>query len=589
MAAKKPDIQALKAAKDEKKLIKALNFKSDASVREEAACALGAFCGVTALKPLISSIENEKEQMEVRSAACSAVGDICSRVISEHSSNAADSIPKSDQRKQKKEKEAVESARDALKKQMDNGPQDLSIAAARAFMSLPMTDTSIFEGSVSESAFSFSALEPVAETVPAEPSAADNESPHEDPPAEEKDNADEVPDSEVETASSDEDHPAEEQLPADSPEPSASVQTHTVDPDLSEPVEIAPDTYWVGRREGTALERNIYLRIFRKDDKVLNMLIDPGPPEDLTSLAEKLSGLIGGIRNLHVMFLNHQDPDVSFNSVHIQKLNPNCIVLCSEDSWRLVRFYGLDEKKYKPVESFKHLKTELNTGHTISFIPTPFCHFRGACMLYDHETGVLFSGDFLGGLSSKRDLYASQDSWDGISAFHQIYMPSQMALRNAVSNVRGLQHTPAVIAPQHGSIITGAFVEDFLSRIDNLEVGLDLFLKEHSRQNSIAALNDLLTELGQLLDPSIIPDTLSAFRTDGSFPEVIASVENGVTDIKADGHYAVELFLKELREKIPADKLDLFDVSVVKVLSSWEIPLPAFFQSKDRQKSIFSN
>lgn len=359
------------------------------------------------------------------------------------------------------------------------------------------------------------------------------------------------------------------------------------EPEMDKPVEIAPNTYWVGRREDTLLERNIYLRVFSDGEKTVNLLIDPGPPEDLTPLVKKLSSLIGGIRNLHLMFLNHQDPDVSYNSGHLQKLNPNCTVLCSEDSWRLVKFYGLNPTKYKAIESFKKMSAKLRTGHRISFIPTPYCHFRGAAMLFDEETGVLFSGDLFGGLSFHQDLYASEDSWDGIATFHQIYMPSQTAMKHAISNIREMVKPPSIIAPQHGSIITGNLVNKFIDRIDNLEVGLDLFLKDHTKKNYIAALNELLAEFSQIVDPSIIPDALSAFLADGSFPNSITIGTNGVTDIKVDAQYAIELFIRELRERTPSDFLDLVDISIVRVLTMWKIPIPEFMLDKSSNGDDF--
>ena len=358
---------------------------------------------------------------------------------------------------------------------------------------------------------------------------------------------------------------------------------------LDKPVEIAPNTYWVGRREDTLLERNIYLRIFSNGDKTLNLLIDPGPPQDLTSLVEKLTSLIGGVRNLNVMFLNHQDPDVSYNSGHIQKLNPNCVVLCSEDSWRLVKFYGLNERMYKPVESFKNQIATLSTGHKIRFISTPYCHFRGACMLYDEETGVLFSGDFLGGLSHGKDLYATEDSWEGVATFHQIYMPSKIALHHAVTSIRSMPKLPGIIAPQHGSILTENLVDTFLTKMDDLEVGLDLFMQEHVKKNYIAALNELLIEFSQIVEADVLSNALAAFRSDGSFPNTITTGDNGVTDIKVEAKYAVDIFLKEIRAKIPADKLDLVDISIVKILTLWKISLPDFFQGHTADKDdIFS-
>ncbi len=346
------------------------------------------------------------------------------------------------------------------------------------------------------------------------------------------------------------------------------------EPKLDELVEIAPNTYLIGNREGSLLERNIYLRVFSDGEKTVNLLIDPGPPQDLPALTSALSSKIGGLENINVMFLNHQDPDIAYNAGHVQKLNPDCVVLCSEDSWRLVKFYGLNPMKYKAIEQLKDLTLEMDTGHRLRFVPSPYCHFRGAVMLYDEETGVIFTGDFLGGLSFKPDLFASEDSWDGISTFHQIYMPCRAAIRNAVNNIRNLDPQPEIIAPQHGSIISGGLIDDFLSQIENLEVGIDLFLKEHSKENYIEVMNELLLEFGRITGPAIKTEVLNGILSDSSFPSVISLGANGIHDIKVDPYFALGLLLSELRSKTPPEIWKTAEISVLKVLTRRKITIP---------------
>lgn len=579
MLAKPPDIDKLKADKNERKLIKALGYKAEPAVRAKAANAIGVVGSVAALEPLCSLFENDEELIETRVEAVSAVGKISAWIMKSHQQTNSDLVKPSEARKNAEENSLVFKARTRLRKIMKEGPEELRLAAAQACMNLPLTEdsavTKAFKTGIGGNSNGNIDTGSDPENREADPvvekeKVADTEHQVEDPAA--------LPESYQE--------PEVEQSIQNRPnEVKREISMHN--PDLDKPVEIAPNTYWVGRRDDTLLERNIYLRIFKNGDKTINLLIDPGPPEDLTPLVKKLSSLIGGIRNLNIMFLNHQDPDVSYNSGHLQKLNPNCVVLCSEDSWRLVKFYGLDPKKYKAVESFKDMSVVLSTGHKIRFVPTPYCHFRGAVMLYDEETGVLFSGDFLGGLSFKPDLYATEDSWDGVATFHQIYMPSQAALKHAVSNIRELKKAPGIIAPQHGSILTGGLVQEFLGKIENLEVGLDLFLKDHNKKNYISALNELLVEFSQIVDSTIIPKALSAFLADGSFPNAITVDKNGVTDIKVDAQYAIEIFLRELRQQTPADALDLVDISIVRVLTMWKIPLPEFMLLKSNNEDSF--
>jgi hypothetical protein len=76
--------------------------------------------------------------------------------------------------------------------------------------------------------------------------------------------------------------------------------------------------------------------------------------------------------------------------------------------------------------------------------------------------------------------------------------------------------------------------------------------------------------------------------SDGSFPNAITLGANGVTDIKVDAQYAVEIFLRELRQQTPSDLLDLVDISIVRVLTMWKIPLPEFMLVKSsQQESVF--
>ncbi len=342
---------------------------------------------------------------------------------------------------------------------------------------------------------------------------------------------------------------------------------------LKEPIEISADTFWVGGRKGNLLERNIYLRVFKGGGKSVNLLIDPGPPEDLNVLIEKTSKVIGSIKNVNLIFINHQDPDVAYNSSSIQKLNPNCLILSSEDSWRLINFYGLDFKRFKNVESFKNNEVFLSTGHKLIFVPSPFCHFRGAAMVYDEETRILFSGDLFGGLSYTEDFYASESSWDGIKAFHQIYMPTKEALKYAIENIKNLKPEPLIIAPQHGGIIKGEFLKDFMERLGNTEVGLDLYLRSKMKQNYIFALNDLIEEIKPYLEEKSLNKILESFK-DTSFTSIFSFDKDGIKDIKVDGNSAAEFLINNLKILFDQKFLDFLAISIVKDFTKWNIPMP---------------
>jgi glyoxylase-like metal-dependent hydrolase (beta-lactamase superfamily II) len=255
----------------------------------------------------------------------------------------------------------------------------------------------------------------------------------------------------------------------------------TVDLRLS-PYEIAPDTFWVGKREpDSVFHSNPYLRRFRSVDPKtqqheFNLLIDPGSSSDFHAVHTKVSSLIGGMDRLSAIYINHQDPDVgSSASIICGRYAPRAGLICSEDTWRLIVHQNLPRNRFVPTEKFAQgLKTP--TGHRLLPVPSPFCHFRGAVMLYDPQTRVLFSGDLFGGLTvaHAQGLWAEESDWTGVRAFHQLYMPMNAALVRVVAAIRKLEPAVEIIAPQHGRVVRGALVQQFLERMERLQVGLDI-------------------------------------------------------------------------------------------------------------------
>lgn len=269
---------------------------------------------------------------------------------------------------------------------------------------------------------------------------------------------------------------------------------------IDEPVEIGDNTYWVGyRNPQSLLQINVYLRRYWKEGKVINYLIDPGSPLDFPIISKKIARLIGNLTNIQLYSLNNPDPDVCMNATFIRTANSKAICLTTEENWRMISHYEIHPKSVKLLHSFKNGRMKLVTGHLIQFIEAPFCHARGAFMTYDHQTRILFTGDLFSGIShsSRLDrLYADEAEWAGIREFHQIYMPSNSALRHAVEQIRKLDPQPLMIAPQHGHLLRGEVMERFLERIMNLDVGMDLLALDVSpaeMNHYLRACNELIT------------------------------------------------------------------------------------------------
>lgn len=346
------------------------------------------------------------------------------------------------------------------------------------------------------------------------------------------------------------------------------------DAQLDQAVEISHDIYWVGSGSKSFLSRNSYLRIFKGSGNAANMLIDPGPASDLDDLITKTSKVLGDIGRVNMVFINHQDPDVVGNVPYLGKVNPRLMVLASEDTWRLV---SLNSPKvtFKAVERFRNFRVCLNTlpSHRLQFIPTPFCHFRGACMLYDLESRILFTGDFMGGIAAS-GLMATEANWPGIKAFHQLYMPSNEAIRKAVQKIRELDPPPLMLAPQHGGIIQGPLIEDFLARMEELPVGLDIISSlEGTFGMLVSAMNEIIVTFKELTDEQLTRKVLSYFEPDGSYPALVAMSQDGmVTDIKGEPVEVAEALIKVFIKHVEGEQQTIFKARIIRILLEHNLP-----------------
>lgn len=340
------------------------------------------------------------------------------------------------------------------------------------------------------------------------------------------------------------------------------------------------------------LHRNIYVKRFIGQNNKVNMLFDPGTKLDTELLASALEKLIGGIQNVDIVFLSHQDPDVASNINVVLANAPHAVIAASTDTLRLIKMLGIPERNLYAIESSSSEYLIINkTGHKIQFLPAYFCHFRGAMMMYDYESKVLFSGDFLAGVNSRKGegIHADDTSFNGIAFFHEIYMPSKKALQQTVDRITSLTPTPDVIAPQHGDVIAGRFVEDFLARISMLEVGLEI-IKERKPMKDIVivALNRLLDYLLQE-ESELHSKLLNKLSNPDEFTTVFQISNNSVIDIKVGPNNAVIHMWNSLEQLIPADKLNMIRIKYAEILDNYGLSLPADAFSKAPPHNLLTN
>lgn len=373
---------------------------------------------------------------------------------------------------------------------------------------------------------------------------------------------------------------------------------------LKSAIEIEDDIFWVSHRNPDhLLQINSYFRRFKGPTQSVNLLMEPGPVELFPVISAKVSSIIGDIKNIHMYSLSHQDPDVAMNSTLISKINPSALCLCTEETWRLVRFFDLPHKSFKDTSSFENhqIKFASNPNHILEIVPFPYCHFVGAFGIYDRATRALFTGDLFGGLNppGNMSLMAEEEHWEGIKLFHQIYMPSKKAVQQAIRRIRALDPPPRMIVPQHGAIIMEDLLDEFMSRLFNLDMGLDLLpepaaellndagalmtglereLLEQSEENRYTreyqdVMNTLLQDLMQQMS---FPEIEAVFNFDDPEQDLnlLVNVDlNGVCKIHTKPKEAMRLFLNKI-EQIPEQTLvNQLKSHAIKEIVSKGIPL----------------
>lgn len=294
--------------------------------------------------------------------------------------------------------------------------------------------------------------------------------------------------------------------------------------------------FYLLRSDERDFHRNIYLKRFIQPELgQKNMIFDPGTRLDLPRLLPALDKMIGGVKNLDFIFLSHQDPDVTANVPMLLASAPRAVIIASIDTWRLIRMYGIEPKRFLAVESFQKKQVHIRaTRHSVQFVAAHFAHFKGAMMLYDVESGILFSGDFMGGVNTQRSpgIFADEDSWPGIALFHQIYMPSKTAIEETVIRIGELPALPRLIAPQHGNLIRGEQVRPFLERILTLDVGLDLIKgNKNQREMTLLAANSFM-DLIKELHPDIHARINQAISQPGDFTTLVHYISGTFVDLK---------------------------------------------------------
>ena len=345
------------------------------------------------------------------------------------------------------------------------------------------------------------------------------------------------------------------------------------------PLQIAANCWMVGyRNPASLLQCNTYLRIFEDAAGPVRVCVDPGSQFDYSVIEANLQTLIGGVAEVDVMSVNHQDPDVVGNAFAFCDANPHIAMLVSHDTWRLAQHLLINPGRVE-FAGVRHAQPVQFAGQRRwQAVPTPFCHFRGAVAFYDPEIRTLFTGDLFGGLNQigRVHLFAEENDWQGVAQFHQIYMPSREVLRYAVRQIRTLTPAVEIIAPQHGHVIVGDRVPQFLERMEGLLVGHDLLACELDEQylgEYSELLHQLVEWVKEVVGDGELRARLTAPETRDAIAPFVRITAQGV-DVVRGSYSAAGLVFLALARGESADFVNEMRGLVMRLCGARQLPVP---------------
>jgi len=241
--------------------------------------------------------------------------------------------------------------------------------------------------------------------------------------------------------------------------------------------------------DGQAVQANQFLIV----DSGTGAIIDPGGNLAYNELYMGMSKHFSP-QNLSYLIASHADPDI-IASLDRWMSSTQAKLVISTVWERFAPHFTKAGKTENRVIGVPDSGGRLPLGrHELWLLPAHFMHSEGNFHFYDPVSRILFTGDL--GVSMMSGAEASRPVTDLtrhiplMEAFHRRYMVSNKVLRLWVRMVRQLKIS--MLVPQHGAPIQGSkAIEDFLSWIENLMCGVDLF-DDRSYQLPSAAIDPVI-------------------------------------------------------------------------------------------------
>jgi len=261
----------------------------------------------------------------------------------------------------------------------------------------------------------------------------------------------------------------------------------------NDPVEIALGVYHLGVKDTQNAWANVPYLIWDGGEGVL---VDPGSakPEFYSRVLRKVNQVCDP-GNIKHMVVQHQDPDLCAALPLFERIvHPDVRIYTPVESLLLVQHYGCRA----PLVGVQDGETlTFGRDRQISFFMTPYAHFIGSMVTYDHQTKSLFTSDAFGGFTIDDSLYATEEYPELLTTFLGQYLGSKRALEYAVKRIGQLIAGPGVdrFCPQHGCVIPKDLVPTYVAAAQALEVGGEI--------DRLAAKNGIELEWSEVTSASV--------------------------------------------------------------------------------------
>lgn len=237
----------------------------------------------------------------------------------------------------------------------------------------------------------------------------------------------------------------------------------------TDPVALADGVYHLGVPDQASFFANIPYLVVDGGEAVI---IDPGSAKPaFHEVILRKARQVVDLKQIRYMVVQHQDPDLCAALPLFEPLVHDAYEICVPlEAAVLVQHYGM-KKALRTLDDGDTLT--FGDGRTLTFMMTPYCHFVGAMVTFDKQTGTVFSSDIFGGFSDDNRLYAGDNYIVQMSTFMGEYFGSGRALDYALKRLEKLdgEHGIERLCPQHGCVIGKGRIPACFKALRELETG----------------------------------------------------------------------------------------------------------------------